>query len=135
MSTPSTYPTVSSFNQDLNKLNNNAVQGNVNFPPNSAMQKLTGGAKKSKTQNPKKTEKPCKMHLCGRDRVVRKEGTKSFVVINKKKVELVKAKEMDKKFKAKKAAAAAKAKVASKPSPKPTPKPSAKKTVKRSSRS
>lgn len=112
MSSPSAYPTISSFNQDLNKLNNDAVQGNVNFPPNSTLQKLSGGASKRRPSSAKKSPKPVKVKLCGRERTVKKDGDRTVVVINKRKVELSRAKEMDKKYKEKKAAKEASAKKA-----------------------
>lgn len=84
---------------------------NATVPPTTAshftnatptMPTHTGGAKKSKATTSKK-------HLCGRDRLVTKEGRSSFVVIKGTKVSLTKAKELDAKYKkAKKEAEAAK---------------------------
>lgn len=87
----SDYPSNSAFNQDLNKLNNNAVAGNVSSPPASDLGAMTGGAKKT-------------VEICGRKRVVSQEGKFKFVTIDGKKVNMTKAKEMDQKYKQQKKA-------------------------------
>lgn len=71
-----------------------------------AMPTHTGGAKKSKSKKVKATTS--KKHLCGRERLVTKEGRSSFVVIKGTKVSLTKAKEMDAKYKKAKKEAEAK---------------------------
>lgn len=67
--------------------NNDAVYGNLEYPPYSATHSTTGGA-------PKK-----KVNICGRDRVVTKEGRYSYVTIQGDKVSMSKAREMDKQYK------------------------------------
>jgi ABC-type xylose transport system substrate-binding protein len=62
----------------------------------SMMSTTTGGARKSAAT---KKSLPKKMTLCGRERLVYKEGRSCYVTINKEKVPLSKAKEMDKVYK------------------------------------
>lgn len=103
---------------------------------------LAGGAKRSpsKKRSPsakKSPAKPKKVSLCGRDRVVTKEGRASYVTINNKKRTMTEAREMHKKWVAaqKKKAEAEKAKAARKASKKSPKKSSAKKSSARKSSS
>lgn len=80
----------SSIRSDLNdSYNNDAVYGDVNYPPYSVLHSTTGGSRSNKR----------KVHICGRDRVVTKQGRFSYVTIKGEKVSMSKAKEMDKAYK------------------------------------